>query len=172
MMSLEMDKRMKMSNELLEGVKVTIGVNEVKVLAWIQNRKRSSYWGWEKMTQGNLSIAINGAEHCALGLGKWSWLWRGAGVSQRKGDRREFNNIGEMRWSGRSWIYSLGSMDRPSITPGRNADEAWAPASEKRVQTARHRHAGRGEVGRGRWCGWLTLLCASHHYKSCPNRQY
>lgn len=52
-------------------------------------------------------------------------------MSQRKGDRREFNNIGEMRWSGRSWIYSLGSMDRPSITPGRSADEAWAPASEK-----------------------------------------
>lgn len=45
-------------------------------------------------------------------------------MSQRKGDRREFNNTGEMRWSGRSWLYSLGSMDRPSITPGRSADEA------------------------------------------------
>lgn len=41
MMSLEMDKGMKMFNELLDRVKVTIGVNEVKVLAWIQNRKRS-----------------------------------------------------------------------------------------------------------------------------------
>lgn len=28
-----------MSDELLEGVKVTIGGNEVKVLAWILNRK-------------------------------------------------------------------------------------------------------------------------------------
>lgn len=74
-------------------------------------------------------------------------------MSQAKGDRREFNNIGEMRWSGRNRLYSLGSMDSPSITPGRSADEAWAPASEDRVQTARHRHAGRGEVGRGRWYG-------------------
>lgn len=36
-----MDKRIKMSDEFLEGVKVTIGGNVVKVLAWIQNRKRS-----------------------------------------------------------------------------------------------------------------------------------
>lgn len=35
-----MDKRLKMSSELLERVKVTIGRNEVKVLAWIQHRKQ------------------------------------------------------------------------------------------------------------------------------------
>lgn len=76
-------------------------------------------------------------------------------MSQKKGDGRGFNNAGEMRWSETSRLYSSGRTDRPSITPGRSADEAWAPAKEDKVQTDRRRRAGRGEVGRGRWV-WVT----------------
>lgn len=95
-------------------------------------------------------------------MGGWGW-WKeersgrgcrdGAGVNQKKGDGRGFNNTGEMRWSEASRLCSSGRTDRPSITPGRSADEAWAPAGEEKVQTDRRSRAGRGEVGRGRWSG-------------------
>lgn len=44
------------------------------------------------------------------------------------------------------WPRTLRSIDKPSITAGSDADEAWAPVSKERGQTARHRHAGRGEA--------------------------
>lgn len=88
-----------------------------------------------------MSVAFSG------GGGSRGWH-DGAGASQKKGD-----NTGEMRWSETSLLYSSGRTDRPLITPGRSADEAWAPVREEKVQTDRHRRAGRGEVGRGRWYG-------------------
>ena len=151
----------------------------IKLQLW---ETRESFWSSYRTEGGcqaedgrkwrrcNLSGAANGSDRCAAGLGKWLRLWRVAGVNQRKVDR---SLIISKRWGGLDeagfshWEVWTG----PSITPGRSADEAWAPASEERIQTARHRHAGRGEVGRGRWCGWLTAQCASHHYKSCHNRQ-
>lgn len=97
------------------------------------------------MTRGNSSVPImvmSGARETVA-----------VAVSQKKGDGRGFNNAGEMRWSETSRLYSSGRTDRPSITPGRSADEAWAPAREDKVQTDRRRRAGRGEVGRSRWYG-------------------
>lgn len=94
-----------------------------------------------------MSVAFSGG-----GGGSRGWH-DGAGASQKKGDGRGFNNTGEMRWSETSLLYSSGRTDRPLITPGRSADEAWAPVREEKVQTDRHRRAGRGEVGRGRWYG-------------------
>lgn len=47
----------------------------------------------------------------------------------------------------------IGKHEQVIHHHGSSADEAWVPASKDRVQTARHSHAGRGEVGRGRWCG-------------------
>lgn len=82
-----------------------------------------------------------------------SRLARRDSLESEKGDGRGFNNTGEMRWSERSRLYSSERTDRPSITPGRSADEAWAPAREKKVQTDRRRRAGRGEVGKGQMVG-------------------
>lgn len=76
------------------------------------------------------------------------------GVSQRKGDRKEFNNIreNEVVWKKLALVIGKYGQGHPSPL-GRSADKAWAPVREERVQTVRHRHAGRGELGRGRWCG-------------------
>lgn len=137
---------------------------------WWDNEAKVLDWEYERTTRSNSSVAIMTVSVVPRGPREVVTVCdEGAGVSQRKGDGREFNNTGEMRWSETSWLYSLGSTDRPSITPGRSADEAWAPAREGKVQTDRRRRAGRGEVGRGRWYGWLTLLGSSHHYKSCHN---
>lgn len=35
------DNRTKMFDESMEGIKVTIGGNDIKVLVWIQNRRRN-----------------------------------------------------------------------------------------------------------------------------------
>lgn len=77
------------------------------------------------MTLGNSSAPIMAMSVGAEGSGRG---WHdGAGVSQKKGDGRGFNNTGEMRWSETNRLDSSGRTDRPSITPGRSADEAWAP---------------------------------------------
>lgn len=68
------------------------------------------------MRGSHSSVAIMAASVAPPGA-EGSGRDEGAGVSQRKGDGREFNNRGEMRWSETSWLYSSGSTDRPLITP-------------------------------------------------------
>lgn len=93
------------------------------------------------------SVAPPGAEGSGRGCDE------GAGVGQRKGDGREFNNTGGMRWLalligkyGQAIDHPLGGVlmkrghrrgkRRPRQTDGRTDGRA-----------------GRGEVGRGRWYG-------------------
>lgn len=59
-----------------------------------------------------------------------------------------------MRWPETSWLYSSGSSDRPLITPGRSADEAWALAKEEKAQDGQtDRQTDAGALAEVRWEG-------------------
>lgn len=156
--------RLPMSDEWLEGVKVLIKDSDVKVLARIQHRKRCVDRGWKKMRWGQF---ITYRKCCwSLCLVAWEVVtWGLAWVRGRVigGNLIILEKWGDLEEAGFTYweLWAAHRSPLGEVLMKRGHDE-----NEEKVQTFRHRHAGRGEGGRGRWYGWLTLLCASHHYKS------
>lgn len=136
-----------MSLKLLSGYRTGVGVQTEDGRRWRRTIYQGRKWYWPL--------------HC--GDRGMVMVVTGGGVSQGKGQ----DLIILEKWDGLA-LDTDARTGHPSSRGG--ANEAWAPEKE-RAQIARQRHAGRGEVRRGRWCGWLTLLCASHHSNSCYNRE-
>lgn len=117
-----------------------------------------------KMTYGNLSSAINGADRRAGHGGDEGLGWvRGRVIGRNLIMLKKWGGLEEAGFS--HWEVWT---DHPSPQGG-----VLMKRGHQRVKRgSRQLDTGRGERGRGRWCWWLTLLCASHHYKSGRIRQY